>query len=61
MRKCPICGRNFDEKSSESLPFCSKRCKTIDLKRWLNEEYSFLKDKDEEEETAEGWEIDENN
>jgi len=20
-------------------PFCSKRCKTIDLARWLNEEY----------------------
>lgn len=23
------------------MPFCSPRCRTIDLGRWLNEEYSF--------------------
>ncbi len=39
--RCPTCRRelqNADE-SYRHRPFCSKRCKTIDLARWLNEEY----------------------
>ncbi len=59
--KCPICGRVFEPESADSaMPFCSNRCKMIDLGRWLNEEYPFLSDKDDEdEETAEGWVTDE--
>ena len=59
--KCPICGREFEPESAEAaLPFCSGRCKTIDLGRWLDEKYPFLSDKDEEdEEIAEGWVTDE--
>lgn len=39
--KCPICGKNFTPSDdSHVLPFCSTRCKMIDTKRWLNEEYS---------------------
>ncbi|MBQ6157425.1 MAG: DNA gyrase inhibitor YacG [Thermoguttaceae bacterium] len=59
--KCPICGREFEPESAEtSLPFCSNRCKTIDLGRWLDEKYPFLSDKNEEdEEIAEGWVTDE--
>lgn len=38
--KCPICGRSFSpEECPDALPFCSARCKMIDVKRWLNEEY----------------------
>ncbi|MDR2643699.1 MAG: DNA gyrase inhibitor YacG [Planctomycetaceae bacterium] len=38
--KCPVCNRTFDSSSSDvSMPFCSTRCKQIDAKRWLNEEY----------------------
>jgi endogenous inhibitor of DNA gyrase (YacG/DUF329 family) len=38
--RCPICDREFDINSSgDTTPFCSTRCKQIDLKRWLNEEY----------------------
>ncbi|MBR5414448.1 MAG: DNA gyrase inhibitor YacG [Thermoguttaceae bacterium] len=61
--KCPICGREFEPKDAESsLPFCSDRCKTIDLGRWLDEKYPFLSDKDEEDDRqiGEGWVTDEN-
>ncbi len=35
-RKCPICGKPA---VAEFQPFCSKRCSTIDLGRWLGERY----------------------
>lgn len=39
--KCPICGKSFrPEAVSSAMPFCSPRCKLIDTKRWLGEEYS---------------------
>jgi len=54
--KCPVCHKKvtyfpgeFSEKS-EYFPFCSRRCKMIDLGAWLDEEYkisSSLKQKDE--------------
>ena len=34
--RCPICERSFDSDESRTLPFCSKRCKQIDLRRWLS-------------------------
>ncbi len=43
--KCSICGINyeFDYNKEQPLPphfpFCSKRCKAIDLGKWLNNEY----------------------
>jgi endogenous inhibitor of DNA gyrase (YacG/DUF329 family) len=33
---CPICGR---APVKEFTPFCSARCKQIDLNRWLSEVY----------------------
>lgn len=38
--RCPVCEQRFDSGGSVSLPFCSERCRLIDLKRWLGEEYS---------------------
>jgi endogenous inhibitor of DNA gyrase (YacG/DUF329 family) len=39
--RCPICEREFDPASPEAAkPFCSERCRTIDLGRWLGESYS---------------------
>lgn len=37
-RPCPVCGKRFvpDE---EHPSFCSDRCRTIDLGRWLDERY----------------------
>lgn len=37
--RCPICKREFDQSASASMPFCSERCRTIDLGRWLGEAY----------------------
>ena len=38
--KCPICNRAAaPRETNAAFPFCSARCKTIDLGKWLNEEY----------------------
>ena len=38
--RCPTCKRPFDPQDSRAMPFCSDRCRSIDLGRWLNEEIS---------------------
>ncbi|HTM54084.1 MAG TPA: DNA gyrase inhibitor YacG [Pirellulales bacterium] len=38
--RCPTCGKNFDPQASRFMPFCSPRCRQIDLGRWLNEDIS---------------------
>lgn len=44
-RKCPTCNKpveaQSDNKADESscLPFCSERCKLVDLGAWFEEEY----------------------
>ena len=38
--RCSICEEQFDTAApGVCLPFCSKRCKWIDRRRWLDEEY----------------------
>jgi len=37
---CPICGGAFESNLSLAMPFCSERCRQVDLGRWFNEEYS---------------------
>jgi uncharacterized protein len=39
--QCPICDVRMPADWSEypDYPFCSKRCRTIDLGRWLGEDY----------------------
>jgi endogenous inhibitor of DNA gyrase (YacG/DUF329 family) len=39
-KKCPICETVFDADGPHSGPFCSPRCRRIDLGRWLGERYS---------------------
>jgi endogenous inhibitor of DNA gyrase (YacG/DUF329 family) len=37
---CPICKKRAAPRAENpSFPFCSPRCKTVDLGKWLNEEY----------------------
>ncbi|MBB3933637.1 hypothetical protein GGR25_004710 [Kaistia hirudinis] len=36
-RPCPICGQ---ESTRAAYPFCSKRCKDVDLHRWLTGAYA---------------------
>jgi endogenous inhibitor of DNA gyrase (YacG/DUF329 family) len=35
-RRCPICGKPATE---ATRPFCSERCRKIDLDRWRSEAY----------------------
>ena len=35
-KKCPICGKPVVEASK---PFCSERCRDVDLNRWLSGRY----------------------
>lgn len=34
---CPTCEREFDPQESPAKPFCSERCRLVDLGRWLDE------------------------
>jgi endogenous inhibitor of DNA gyrase (YacG/DUF329 family) len=41
--KCPVCGKPFAVDSLADLPsfpFCSDRCRLIDLGRWLDGSYT---------------------
>jgi endogenous inhibitor of DNA gyrase (YacG/DUF329 family) len=45
-RECPICGKPATEASK---PFCSERCRDVDLNRWLSDSYRIpAKDDDED-------------
>lgn len=38
---CPICGKASDGPEMARLaPFCSPRCKDVDLHRWLSGQYA---------------------
>ena len=37
--KCPTCGKPVEWNENPYRPFCSERCKLIDLGHWVNEEY----------------------
>jgi uncharacterized protein len=38
--KCPTCQREIDWSESPFKPFCSERCKLIDLGAWLTEKHA---------------------
>jgi len=46
-RPCPECGK---PSTREHYPFCSKRCKDIDLNRWLSGTYVIPGRPDEDDE-----------
>lgn len=37
--KCPICGKPADSELQAEFPFCSERCKDVDLGNWATERY----------------------
>ena len=37
--RCPRCGRQVDWKTAAFRPFCSERCRLLDLGKWAREEY----------------------
>ncbi len=41
--RCPICDRKIEGQSTAEwpeFPFCSRRCRLVDLGRWLDEAYA---------------------
>lgn len=49
--RCPLCEKQFEPEQSKALPFCSPRCRQVDLGRWLGESYHVpsVRNDDEEE------------
>jgi endogenous inhibitor of DNA gyrase (YacG/DUF329 family) len=37
--RCPECQKEAPREGNKSYPFCSSRCRDVDLGRWLREEY----------------------
>ncbi len=37
--KCPRCRKDTDWEGNPNRPFCSERCRLLDLGAWANEEY----------------------
>ena len=37
--KCPICRQAVDSQTTAEFPFCSERCREIDLGNWAMEKY----------------------
>ncbi|GAB4441706.1 MAG: DNA gyrase inhibitor YacG [bacterium] len=40
--KCPQCKKETEWENNPFRPFCSERCKLIDLGYWFEERYSLL-------------------
>jgi endogenous inhibitor of DNA gyrase (YacG/DUF329 family) len=38
--KCPRCGKQTALEDNSYWPFCSERCKLVDLGHWLSDSYS---------------------
>ena len=41
--RCPICGKSYEIERIDDqpgFPFCSERCKLIDLGRWIDGDYA---------------------
>ena len=46
--RCPICDKTVQPEQSPAVPFCSHRCRLIDLGHWLDEDYGLVHEPDEE-------------
>jgi len=63
MPRCPVCDAQVflrstaDRPATPTAPFCSDRCKTIDLGRWLEESYTVphVGRAEDDDELAEGY------
>ena len=54
---CPICRKPTDSEKDADFPFCSERCRLIDLGNWASEKYKVsspaMMDESESDETDE--------
>lgn len=51
--RCPICKRMTTWEENPWRPFCSERCKLIDLGAWASDDYTIPGRKEEEEDEEE--------
>lgn len=42
--KCPTCRRELDWQTAPFRPFCSERCRLVDLGAWLTEQRAIADD-----------------
>ena len=45
--RCPICKHEITWNNNPYRPFCSERCKMIDLGKWATEDYKIPSDTNE--------------
>lgn len=51
--RCPVCKKPVASRATHpTFPFCSPRCRAVDLGRWLGEEYRVASDRPDEREDA---------
>lgn len=50
--RCPTCKQTFPDQDRRYVPFCSKRCKLLDLAKWLDGDYAVPGEPAGEEELA---------
>jgi len=48
--KCPRCGKETEFRENPFRPFCSERCRLIDLGNWISGSYSIPEEQSEESE-----------
>jgi uncharacterized protein len=54
-RNCPICNKPTDSERDADFPFCSERCRVLDLGNWASEKYVISEhviDEDEPDDSA---------
>lgn len=53
--RCPVCKKTTTWEENPNRPFCSDRCRLIDLGKWASEKYRICgKNDEEEDENIEG-------
>ena len=51
---CPICKTETTWEENPDRPFCSRRCKLMDLGHWVSEDYRVEGEEAKEEEGSDG-------
>ena len=54
-RRCPICSGPMPEGENRHAPFCSERCRMVDLGRWLGGDYAVPSEEAPVEELERAW------
>jgi endogenous inhibitor of DNA gyrase (YacG/DUF329 family) len=51
--KCPRCGKETESMANPYRPFCSERCKLLDLGNWISGAYRISRKSEDEDENGE--------